>query len=153
LTQEWPSNDNALGGAIFEVMNFIFASTGTCYIRLPVAVYWFHVFNAHIDPTESDPSSGTYALIAANQAFEGVSTLDFIVNYIGDDYRFNAEDIELSCDSTNTWTTSLLSFPGNTNGNFTSQKNSILFLKISKIQFLTFNKIFNKFELKKQAKI
>lgn len=116
LTQEWPSNDNALGGAIFEVMNFIFASTGTCYIRLPVAVYWFHVFNAHIDPTESDPSSGTYALIAANQAFEGVSTLDFIVNYIGDDYRFNAEDIELSCDSTNTWTTSLLSFPGNTNG-------------------------------------
>merc|ERR1712157_548518 len=78
LTQEWPSNDNALGGAIFEVMNFIFGNTGTCFIRLPVAVYWFHVFNAHIDPTESDPSSGTYALIAANQAFEGVSTLDFI---------------------------------------------------------------------------
>ena len=67
LTQEWPSNENALGGAIFEVMNFIFGNTGTCYIKLPVAVYWFHVFNAHIDPTESDPSSGTYALIAANQ--------------------------------------------------------------------------------------
>jgi len=116
LTQEWPSNENALGGAIFEVMNFIFGNTGTCYIKLPVAVYWFHVFNAHIDPTESDPSSGTYALIAANQAFEGVSTLDFIVNFIGDDYRFNAADIELSCDSTNTWTTSLLSFPGNTLG-------------------------------------
>lgn len=116
LTQAWPSNDNALGGAIFEVMNFIFADTGTCFIRLPVAVYWFHVFNAHIDPTESDPSSGTYALIAANQAFEGVSTLDFIVNFIGDDYRFDAGQIELSCDSANTWTTSLLSFPGNTLG-------------------------------------
>jgi len=116
LTQEWPSNDNALGGAIFEVMNFIFGNTGTCFIRLPVAVYWFHVFNAHIDPTESDPSSGTYALIAANQAFEGVSTLDFIVNFIGDDYRFDAGEIELSCDSANTWTTSLLSFPGNTLG-------------------------------------
>ena len=74
------------------------------------------MFNAHIDPTESDPSSGTYALIAANQAFEGVSTLDFIVNFIGDDYRFDAADIELSCDSSNTWTTSLLSFPGNTLG-------------------------------------
>lgn len=38
------------------------------------------------------------------------------MNFIGDDYRFNAADIELSCDSTNTWTTSLLSFPGNTLG-------------------------------------
>ena len=75
LTQEWPSNPNALGGAIFEVMNFIFGDAGTCYIRLPVAVYWFHVFNAHVDPIGSDPSSGVYALVAANQAFEGVSTL------------------------------------------------------------------------------
>ncbi|CAG5107084.1 Oidioi.mRNA.OKI2018_I69.chr1.g3138.t1.cds [Oikopleura dioica] len=111
LTQEWPSNPNALGGAIFEVMNFIFGDAGTCYIRLPVAVYWFHVFNAHVDPIGSDPSSGVYALVAANQAFE-----DFIVNFIGDDYRFGAESIELSCDSTQKWTTSLLSFPGNTNG-------------------------------------
>jgi len=116
LTQEWPSNPNALGGAIFEVMNFIFGDAGTCYIRLPVAVYWFHVFNAHVDPIGSDPSSGVYALVAANQAFEGVSTLDFIVNFIGDDYRFGAESIELSCDSSQKWTTSLLSFPGNTNG-------------------------------------
>jgi hypothetical protein len=116
LTQEWPSNPNALGGAIFEVMNYIFGDAGTCYIRLPVAVYWFHVFNAHVDPIGSDPSSGVYALVAANQAFEGVSTLDFIVNFIGDDYRFGAESIELSCDSSQKWTTSLLSFPGNTNG-------------------------------------
>lgn len=41
---------------------------------------------------------------------------DFIVNFIGDDYRFGAESIELSCDSSQKWTTSLLSFPGNTNG-------------------------------------
>ena len=60
LVNEWPSNTQTLGGAIFEVMNFVFGETGTCYINLPTAVYWFHVFNAHIDPSKSDPSSGVY---------------------------------------------------------------------------------------------
>ena len=130
LVNEWPSNTQTLGGAIFEVMNFVFGEQGTCYINLPTAVYWFHVFNAHIDSSKSDPSSGVYgkknfskqtllkilALVAANQAFEGISTLDFIVNYQSDDLRFDASQIELSCDSTDTWVSALYSFPGNTVG-------------------------------------
>ena len=56
------------------------------------------------------------ALVAANQAFEGISTLDFIVNYQSDDLRFDASQIELSCDSTDTWVSALYSFPGNTVG-------------------------------------
>ena len=60
LVNEWPSNTQTLGGAIFEVMNFVFGEQGTCYINLPSAVYWFHVFNAHIDPSKSDPSAGIY---------------------------------------------------------------------------------------------
>lgn len=116
LVNEWPSNDQTLGGAIFEVMNFVFGSTGTCYINLPVSVYWFHAFNAHIVPTKSDPATGVYAIVAANQAFEGISTLDFIVNFQSDDMRFDATQIELSCDSTETWISSIYSFPGNTVG-------------------------------------
>jgi len=116
MVNEWPSNTHTLGGAIFEVMNFVFGATGTCYINLPQSVYWFHAFNAHIDPSASDPSAGVYAIVAANQAFEGISTLDFIVNYQSDDMRFDASSIELSCDSTDTWETSLYSFPGNTVG-------------------------------------
>lgn len=116
VVNEWPSNTSTLGGAIFEVVNFIFGETGTCYINLPTAVYWFHVFNAHIDPSNSDPSSGVYAIVAANQAFEGKSTLDFIVNFQSDDLRFDGSQIELTCDSTDGWTSSIYSFPGNTVG-------------------------------------
>lgn len=60
LVNEWPSNTQTLGGAIYEVMNFVVGEQGTCYINLPTAVYWFHVFNAHIDPSKSDPSTGVY---------------------------------------------------------------------------------------------
>lgn len=116
LVNEWPSNTQTLGGAIYEVMNFVVGEQGTCYINLPTAVYWFHVFNAHIDPSKSDPSTGVYALVAANQAFEGISTLDFIVNFQSDDLRFDASQIELSCDSTDSWISALYSFPGNTVG-------------------------------------
>ena len=56
------------------------------------------------------------ALVAANQAYEGVNTLDFIVNFQSDDLRFDASQIQLACDSTQTWTSSLSSFPGNTIG-------------------------------------
>jgi len=116
LVNEWPSNDDALGGALFEVANFIYGSTGICTLDLPSSVYWFHTFNAHIVPSESNPSAGRYALVAANQAYEGVNTLDFIVNFQSDDLRFDASQIQLACDSTQTWTSSLSSFPGNTIG-------------------------------------
>lgn len=116
LVNEWPSNTQTLGGAIFEVANFIFGDAGTCFINLPVAVYWFHAFNAHIDASQSDPTTGVYALVAANQHFEGISTLDFIVNFASDDLRFSASQIELSCQSGTAWTSSVYSFPGDTNG-------------------------------------
>lgn len=60
LVNEWPSNDDALGGALFEVANFIYGSTGICTLDLPSSVYWFHTFNAHIVPSESNPSAGRY---------------------------------------------------------------------------------------------
>lgn len=118
VVNEWYSNEHALGGAIYEITNFIYGDVGTCFLKFPTAVYWMHVFNAHIDPVKSQPGNGIYALVAANQAFEGISSLDFIVNYLSDEpaNRFDETQIQFSCDSTDTWTTSILSFPGNTVG-------------------------------------
>ena len=66
LVNEWPSNDDALGGALFEVANFIYGSTGICTLDLPSSVYWFHTFNAHIVPSESNPSAGRYGKSCEN---------------------------------------------------------------------------------------
>ena len=38
------------------------------------------------------------------------------MNFQSDDLRFDASQIQLACDSTQTWTSSLSSFPGNTIG-------------------------------------
>ncbi|XP_002130520.2 uncharacterized protein LOC144742367 [Ciona intestinalis] len=112
----WPANDQTPAGAR-GVVGYNEIGNGTCTLKFPDAVYWFHMFDGDIVPSKSSVSEGLYAITAPNKDWQDTGNFSFVVNFFFE--TFNASQIVWSCDVSDSSPLSVESFPNNMEQNYT----------------------------------
>jgi len=111
---QWPSNNNTLGGGIFKYIPSTPIGNGTCTITVPNDVAYFHIFDAHVR-SDTEFTSTVWHICAANPTFEpngDDGSFNFLIMYERGQ-EFSEEDVDFNCDEDDTYEFAVYSFPQN----------------------------------------